>query len=569
MTSAPPTPAAQAGDRVGPYMLEARIAAGAMGEVYRARDEASGEAAAVKVLAPALAGAEGTRLAREASAASRVRHPGIVRVLGHGGGTDGSPAWLAMELLEGETLDERSRRDRSRAALLGAIDAALDPLAAAHAAGVVHRDLKPSNIFLARDPATGAERVVLIDFGIALSQDGADPRLTATGMVMGTPFYMSPEQARASRDVGPPGDVWSVGVMLYEVLSGRVPFTGDSITDVVVRVCTEEPAPLARVAPEIDARLAAVVHDCLRKDPAARPADAGVLRSALREVLGRASIQASIRRPRTGPDPREATHRLPARPEGGSRGGRRWALAGGLGVGALAAGIAVAALGLGIREPPGDGSAGEATGPGVEAAAARAEGSGESPPTPPATAMEDPGAVSAKGAAVPAATDGPAGSGRAAETARGAGSTETRDGADDDQRSPRGDRRRSAEGRPRGHRTSAGAVEATPTGAPRTSGAQAAGADDDPTPAGGRAVPEGTPVTERSQASPGSAPPGPGDPGGAAPGEAAPEHPPEPEGRDRPPTEARRGDEPSPSEDARDDEPDPEPAPRRPPFTTF
>jgi hypothetical protein len=162
------------------------------------------------------------------------------------------------------------------------------PLAAAHAKGFIHRDLKPENIFVL-DPPRETASVKLLDFGIAAQQEVVD-RMTRTGTAMGTPHYMSPEQAVNARTAGPASDVWSMGVMLYEAIRGEVPFGGESVHAVIVQACTREHEPLDTVVPDLDPALARLVDRCLSKEPGKRPADATELLAQLRALKGPASV---------------------------------------------------------------------------------------------------------------------------------------------------------------------------------------------------------------------------------------------------------------------------------------
>ena len=271
----------------GRYELVRMIARGGMGAVYEARHLVSRRTVALKVTHPHVADAPGAlvRFTREASVGARVGHPGIAPVLDAGVDADGS-LFLAMELLHGETMRRRLARGvLRRGEALELVLAVLEPLAAAHEGGFVHRDLKPENVFLARDPASpdAPEQVKLLDFGIARDVGGASA--TRTGTALGTPHYMAPEQAMSSKAATPAADVWSVGVMLYEILSGEPPFDGATPHAVVVAACTRSPAPIAQVAPDVGPRLASIVDRALAKDPDDRFTDARALANALREAL--------------------------------------------------------------------------------------------------------------------------------------------------------------------------------------------------------------------------------------------------------------------------------------------
>ncbi len=266
----------------GRYVVESALAVGGMGAVYRAQHLVSDRAVALKIVHPHLTldRAAVARFHREARASASIGHEGIVTVLDAGEDDEGH-LFLAMELLSGENLRARlARTDTTRGQALALIDALLDPLAAAHARGFVHRDLKPENVFV-----TTGERIKLLDFGIARELGAASA--TQTGAAMGTPHYMPPEQVMSSKGATPAADVWAVGVMLYEILTGAPPFTGPTPHAVVVRACTTTHAPLVEVAPDVGPRLAAVVDRALAKQPADRFADADALRASLREALGR------------------------------------------------------------------------------------------------------------------------------------------------------------------------------------------------------------------------------------------------------------------------------------------
>lgn len=246
---------------------------GGMGAVYLARDRAREELVALKILLGDIEGTE--RFARESQTLASLGHPGIVRYVAHG------PTWLAMEWLEGESLSERLRRgpievpEATRIAHAAAL-----ALGAGHAAGVVHRDIKPGNLFLASN-AEGPPRVKVVDFGIARAVRPDVRSLTTTGTVLGTPYYMAPEQARGSREIGAAADVWSLGAVLYEMLSGHRPFDHESVMAVLAAVLLEEPTALAEHCPEAGEALTSLVMRCLDKRPENRPADGTALADAL------------------------------------------------------------------------------------------------------------------------------------------------------------------------------------------------------------------------------------------------------------------------------------------------
>lgn len=257
-----PPPAASpplAGSTLAGFKLGAKLGEGGMGVVFRAEGP-GGIPAAVKLLHAA--GTAGHEAARrfEREAQIRIEHPNVCRVLDAGRTADGTP-FLAMELLEGESLEQRLRRGPLSAAEAADVGTQVcRGLAAAHASGIVHRDLKPSNLFLCRNGV-----VKLFDFGIALVWSAEQTRLTTVGTVLGTPWYLSPEQARGQADLDHRTDLWSLGVALWEAVVGRTPFARETPLASVVAVLMEDPPPLAQAAPGVPPPLAAVIERAMRK----------------------------------------------------------------------------------------------------------------------------------------------------------------------------------------------------------------------------------------------------------------------------------------------------------------
>jgi Tol biopolymer transport system component len=275
-----------AGARLGPYEIEAALGAGGMGEVYRARDTRLGRIVALKVLAARLGAVPGQRerFSREARAISSVEHSNICPL--YDVGTEGGIDYIVMQFVEGETLADRIARGPVPLpqALALARQVALG-LEAAHEGGIVHRDLKPANIQVARDG-----QVKLLDFGLArILDDGSAPldestaptaqAPTAAGRVVGTSYYMSPEQARGER-VDRRTDVWAFGCVLYEMLSGRRAFDGHSLPDVMAALVGSEP-DWKRLPAATPARVRDVLRLCLRKDASERLRDVGDARLQL------------------------------------------------------------------------------------------------------------------------------------------------------------------------------------------------------------------------------------------------------------------------------------------------
>jgi eukaryotic-like serine/threonine-protein kinase len=264
-----------AGSRLGPYEIVAPIGAGGMGEVYRARDPRLGREVAIKVL-PASFSADPDRLRRfeqEAKAAGLLNHPNITSVYDVGT-HDGAP-YVVTELLEGETL--RSALATGKLATRRALDYGLQMargLAAAHEKGIVHRDLKPENLFVTRDG-----RVKILDFGLAKLTQPEGPASQATslptaagtepGVVLGTLGYMSPEQVRG-KPADPRSDIFAFGAILYEMLSGRRAFSGDSAADAMSAILKEDPPDLSVTNQSVSPGLERVVRHCLEKNPEQR-----------------------------------------------------------------------------------------------------------------------------------------------------------------------------------------------------------------------------------------------------------------------------------------------------------
>ncbi|MDQ3755199.1 MAG: serine/threonine protein kinase, partial [Acidobacteriota bacterium] len=286
------------GRALGHYQILARLGAGGMGEVYLARDERLGRQIALKLL-PSQFTKDQERLRRfqqEARAASALNHPNILTI--HEIGEADGHHFLATELIEGETL--RAQLKRAPMKIGEALDVAAQcasALAAAHAAGIVHRDIKPENIMVRRDGY-----VKVLDFGLAkLTErpdvDSEDSTLvnTGAGVVMGTPAYMSPEQARGQK-VDACTDLWSLGVVLYEMVGGRVPFTGETASDVISLILRDEPLPLTRIAPEVPTELEWIVKKALRKDPEERYQTAKELLTDLKNLKQRLDFEAELER---------------------------------------------------------------------------------------------------------------------------------------------------------------------------------------------------------------------------------------------------------------------------------
>jgi tetratricopeptide (TPR) repeat protein len=252
--------------RIGPYWVQSQIGSGGMGEVYLARQERPNRAVALKILRPRL-GSDRNLLARfhaEADAAARLRHPNIVQV--YQSGESAEAAFIAMELVEGGSLSARLTESvlapREAARLMSPLARAVN---FAHTNGVVHRDLKPSNVLLERD---GTPK--LSDFGLAKLIGEAGGDRTRTGEVIGTPSYMAPEQADGERTAGPQSDIYGLGAILYECLTGRPPFKGSSPLNTLEQIRTLDPIPPAKLQPGIPRDLQTICLKCLEKNSSSR-----------------------------------------------------------------------------------------------------------------------------------------------------------------------------------------------------------------------------------------------------------------------------------------------------------
>jgi len=290
------------GTVVGNYRVVELLATGGMGEVFRGEHVHLGRPVAIKFLHQRLIGNPEAlaRFCAEARAASRIRHPGVVALFDFGPHEDS--AYLVMELLAGETLTERIAAAGALAPE-AAIDIGLqlaDALAAAHASGVVHRDLKPDNVLLVPDRLRPSrERAVLIDFGVAKVAAGlAAPLHTLHGDLLGTPFYMAPEQGVDAGAVDQRSDVYSLGCVLYRMLSGRVPFDG-GLMDILLAHQRAAPQPLRAIDPGIPAELDALVAHMMAKAPRARPQDMSRVARALDCIGAQTRAHRRRRRMRT------------------------------------------------------------------------------------------------------------------------------------------------------------------------------------------------------------------------------------------------------------------------------
>ncbi|MDI1445335.1 serine/threonine-protein kinase [Polyangium sp. 6x1] len=278
----------KAGARIGgKYRLVRPLGEGGMGVVWAALNELTEREVALKLLRGVDTSEDARlRLLREARACGRIVHRNVVEIYDVGQ-TDAGDPFLVMEMLSGETVAEKLVRERKLAAAVALRIAAETArgLKAAHAARVMHRDLKPSNLFLHEEPGAEAPVLKILDFGVSKTlQQGAD--FTATGKTMGSPAYMSPEQVRGLKTVDHRTDLWSVGVVLAEMLSGRRVFQGLTPYGAAAEVLSGRIRSLSDLMPDADARIAAVVDRCLQRDVEKRFRTADELIEALNPLLG-------------------------------------------------------------------------------------------------------------------------------------------------------------------------------------------------------------------------------------------------------------------------------------------
>lgn len=281
----------------GKYRLLRILGRGGMGVVYEAEHAMTRRRVAVKILHAhhRQTGDAAKRFINEAQAAGRIQHPNVVEVLDAGEDSDGS-LYLVLELLNGHDLATLLMRQRriDVADTITIIAQVLQALAVAHAQGIIHRDIKPENIYLTRS-VTGEQHVKILDFGISKAinpGDGVALNVTQTNTTVGTPHYMSPEQARGERNLDARADLWAVGVVLYECLAGRVPFDGETYNDQIVKVITEPHPSLSQF--DVPLELSRIVDRTLEKDRVKRYANATEMLADIRQFIERHREYASV-----------------------------------------------------------------------------------------------------------------------------------------------------------------------------------------------------------------------------------------------------------------------------------
>ena len=271
----------------GKYRIDKVLGAGGMGVVVAAHHIHLDERVAIKFLLPEMlaSGEAVARFAREARAAVKIKSEHVARVADVGTLENGAP-YMVMEFLEGSDLGhwlrERGRLDVEQASYF--VLQACEAIAEAHSIGIVHRDLKPPNLFVIRRPDGGLS-VKVLDFGISkmrgMSSSVPEVSITKTSAIMGSPLYMSPEQMQSAKDVDSRTDIWALGIILYELVTGQSPFLGDSVHEVVAKIISMPPVPLRDLRPDAPPGFEAVILKCIEKDRGRRYESVGELAAAL------------------------------------------------------------------------------------------------------------------------------------------------------------------------------------------------------------------------------------------------------------------------------------------------
>ncbi len=279
----------KAGQEVGRYRIERMLGRGATGVVYEASHVVVGRRVALKCLFPHMAvqPVQVQRLFREAQIAAKVEHPNVVQV--YDGGRHGDTFYLAMEFLEGRAFSELIEEGRRPVReIVDIVAQVMSGVAAVHDEGVVHRDLKPDNIYMQMIPEDPLHPGIpkVLDFGVSKlkEQGGVSSKLTAMGMVMGTPYYMAPEQVTDTSGVDQRADVYSLGVILYEALSTELPYKGNSVIEIFTQAQEGRPVPIRQLRPEVPPALEALIARAMCPDKEARYASVHEMKAALEAI---------------------------------------------------------------------------------------------------------------------------------------------------------------------------------------------------------------------------------------------------------------------------------------------
>jgi len=271
------------------FVIESEAGSGGMGTVYRALDTVTGRTVALKLMHGNPGDDETARFKREAQLLAELDHPGIVAHIASGQ-TEHNRPFIAMSWLDGEDLAQRLRKNPlTTTETMQLLRGVARPLSAAHRRGIVHRDLKPSNIFLANGDVG---QVVLLDFGIA-RRTAMSHVLTGSGVILGTADYMSPEQVRGQRDIGPSADIFALGCVAFECLTGQPPFVAQHLAAVLAKVLFDEPPDVRTIRSDVSDGLATLIAKMLHKAPDQRPRNAMELEALLESLEGLAHDDSS------------------------------------------------------------------------------------------------------------------------------------------------------------------------------------------------------------------------------------------------------------------------------------